>query len=472
MQSKRQSTDRPPLSSSLTEANSRSQTTLSRVGLLVKHLRKRPLLWDTMTTTVWSSLGKGVGFLIPLFIGAWFGVTTETDAFFFAYGIVLFLSGMFSPVVASVMVPYVAELRSAQRDVGELVGKILGFGTVIFGALTLLLVLASKPLMIRFTAFDSDTVRLTHQLLLETSPFVILVIWSGIAEGVLNAYKRFALPAISPMVRGIAVIVVVFLLKNRWGVHSITCGYVVGELLRLVALVLSLRRMKEVRIRLSFGMDPQLRQFLKTSAYQTAGMLAVVFNPLVDKAMASSLAMGSVSVLHYADRINFIPVTVISTGLSITLLSHWSSTFYSSDRKTFATHVWKVVIVVTAITLPVMMILIIFRQPIVNLAFNHGAFDIARLPEISQVWSFYLLGFVPLILGNILGRAHLVMKKTGTLFLVAGTGSVLHILLNYVLMEHYGVRGIAISTAFTSLAVTLILMATFSKEMRSAAKRD
>ena len=93
-------------------------------------IRSRALVWDTITTTGWSTVGKGMGFLVPFFVAAWFGVTAETDAFFFAYGLILFFSMTFAPVVESIIVPYIAEARSNNEDVGKFVGRILGISGI------------------------------------------------------------------------------------------------------------------------------------------------------------------------------------------------------------------------------------------------------------------------------------------------------------------------------------------------------
>ena len=115
------------------------------------NIRNRPLVWDTIKTTFWSVIGRGAGFLIPFFIAAWFGVSEETDAFFFAYGIILFLSGIFAPVVESVIVPYVAEARSNNEDVGKFIGNILSVGS---GSVRELIELVQEGRIIKPLYFD------------------------------------------------------------------------------------------------------------------------------------------------------------------------------------------------------------------------------------------------------------------------------------------------------------------------------
>jgi len=72
---------------------------------------KLALAWDAITTTFWSTLGRSVSVLIPFFIAVWFEVSSETYSFFFSYSLILFLAGIFTPVVQSIIVPCITGLR-------------------------------------------------------------------------------------------------------------------------------------------------------------------------------------------------------------------------------------------------------------------------------------------------------------------------------------------------------------------------
>ena len=76
-----------------------------------RSLQNSTLARDTVTTTAWNFLGRAVGFLTPIFLSAWFGISSETDAFFFGYGLIVFIAGIFPPSIENMTVPYIAEIR-------------------------------------------------------------------------------------------------------------------------------------------------------------------------------------------------------------------------------------------------------------------------------------------------------------------------------------------------------------------------
>ena len=135
-------------------------------------IHKRAVVWDTITTSFWSTLGRFMGFLIPFFIAAWYGVTSETDAFFFVYGLIVFMAGVFSSVVESIIVPYVAELRVKEENIGDFVGGIFLFGGLGLIILTILLFFLCKQILPLVTRFSPDLLKLIYLLLLETSPLI------------------------------------------------------------------------------------------------------------------------------------------------------------------------------------------------------------------------------------------------------------------------------------------------------------
>jgi len=439
---------------------------------ILDKLHSRPLVWDTITTTFFSTIGKAVGFLVPFFIAAWFGITSKTDAFFFAYGVIFFLSGIFASAVESVIVPYVSETSLRKEDVGQFVGNVLAVSGLGLIVLTGILIWTIKPILSVITSFDKQTLSLIFQLILESAPLIILLVWASVLTGSLNAYKKFAFPALSPAIRAVANLTIIFALKDSYGVHSIVLGYVIGETARLIVLFFVIKKYNLFKLSFSFQLTSKIKRFFGTASYQMTGVVAAGLNPFIDKTMASWLGAGNVSILYYADKLYTIPVTFIASGLMVTVLSHWSSQHYSSGQSMLDKKVQQVAKMTGFMIAPLALLLIIFHQPIVTLAFNRGAFDQSKLPEVGQVWICYLLGLTPYMIGSIFVRAFLTLKRTDILMTYGFITLVLKILFNYVLMKFFGLLGIALSTMLIYFFCAFCLRACFLREMKRQYKRE
>ena len=438
---------------------------LQHMGTLPKlwsQISKRPLVRDTIVTTVLSTAGKAVGFLIPFFIAAWFGVTGETDAFFFAYGLVVFLTQIFASVVESIIVPFIAEIKANnEAEIKTFLGSTLMLATGGLALLGIVFLIVAKPLLTVVTRFPPESIELTFLLLAETVPLLVLLVGTSLLSGALNAYRLFWLPATSPAFRALLTLFVIYLFKDKIGVHSIAAGYVVGEGFRFLILSRELFRRGILSFKISNVLNPKLLEFLKITSYQVIGMVAIAFNPIVDKTMASWLGPGYVSILEYADRLYQIPMNLISQGLFVVLLSHWSDDFYQGNEGVFKSRVINTAMAIGGGVVLLSLTFILLRYPLVNLVYGYGKFPRQYLPQVTAVWGLYLIGLAPTIFGLIFARAHMVWKNTRTLMNLGILNCIMHVLLNLILIGPFGIYGLALSTVVTYSLVSIGLYVTF-----------
>lgn len=416
---------------------------------MLNKLKSSQLIKDTITTTALNVIGRGTGFLVPFFIAAWFGISVATDAFFFAYGTILFFAQIFAPTVESLIVPFIADHRSRNTDIGEFVGMI--FGNVIkwLSIFSLLLVFFGYIAIKIFTPFSAPEISLISQLLIETIPLIVLLTITSVFTGTLNAYKIFAVPAIAPAFRAVIIIALIYVLKRPLGIHSIALSYVIGELFRAIILYTLIDRLGLFKLRLSYSITVELKEFFRSSSFQIISMIAMGLSPIINKFMASWLKPGDISILEYADRLYVIPTTFFTSGLIITILSHWSSKYYQ-DKLAIQSSLRKTICYVIPIALLVHILCILLSKYAVQLVYAHNSETMLKLVDIRNVFLCMLFGFVPYILSQIYVRFIIVLKQTHILTISSVLSTFLNIIMNYFLMQRFGIVGIAISTACLS----------------------
>jgi putative peptidoglycan lipid II flippase len=433
---------------------------------LFDKIYQNSLLWDTVTTTGWSTLSRGIGFLIPFFIAAWFGVSVDTDAFFFAYGIIFYFSVIFCPVLQIVIVPYIAEIKSKDGNVGEFIGKIFGFSGISLLFLIGLFILISKPGLRIITNFDADVINLIYQLLLEASPLLILAVWNSILRGSLNAHRKFAFPAISPGFRAVINLSIIYFFKARYGIHSIMAGYVIGELVVLIILMIYIKELKIFTAKeINLKFDRAFQKFLKTTSYQLIGMAVVGLTPLINKTMATWLSIGSVSLLDYAYKLYIIPITFMTTGFMVTLLSHWSIKYYEEDdAANFEKRINKTLRYVISISLILMLVLVLFSQSFVDLAFGRGKFTADKLMEVNSIFLFFLFGLIPYMIARVYVRYFVIIKDTKTYLKIALVRNLATLIFNFIFMKMLGLKGLALSATMVSIVEAGIFSLAFKRK--------
>lgn len=423
----------------------------------------QPLLWDTFKTTLFNAMGKSIGFMVPFFIAAWFGISFETDAFFFAYSLIMFLASIFSQSVETLVVPFIAEARAKGERVDELLGRTLGLCTLGLSGLCFVFLWGMKPTLSYVTRFSPDGQRLIFYILIECLPLVVLLVWTSILAGSLNAYRVFGIPALSPALRAILTLVFIFACKDALGVHAIAVGYVIGEILRLGVLFSVVKYLGLFRIRLSLSWDAKFYEFLKASSYQTVGMSVGLLMPILNRIMASWLGRGNVSILEYAERLFLIFPNFLLLGLITTILSHWSTRYYSGGREQIKREVYRVSKWTAILSLLLTLSVLLVRGRIIEFIYGYGTIPIDKINAIETTFSFFLFGLIFHALHHIFIRAHLVKKNTNIILITALLMSISNIGLNLILMRLVGVAGIALSTTLAYGLSLVILWISFHR---------
>jgi putative peptidoglycan lipid II flippase len=447
-------------------------TKAHRPGKFLCALLSRPLVRDTLTTTILSTFGKAAGFLIPFFIAAWFGISSSTDAFFFSYAIVFFLATTLSAVIETVIVPFISELMATGDDIGDFIGRILINSTVGLTGLLLIVIFFIKPVLsFLMTTFSATQLQMVYNIFLLLCPLAVLIVWTSILSGALNAYKIFSIPALSPAFRAVVTIGSIFSLKNRFGIYSIIIGYLLGEMFRVSILFASIKKFDFFRIRLSFNLERKTVEFFKTSSYQVLSMSLLAFSTIINRTMASWLGPGNISLLEYAERLYLIPGNLIGFGIIVTILSHWSEKFYRQEKdrdEMLEKDVKKTFVIVSILSLAITLFFSFSSSWLIPFVFRHDKFPANGIIILEKVFLFFMAGFVFNSLGLVYIRAYIVQKRTKALFRAAVFTCVVNVILNLVLMRKMGLPGIALSTSITSLLTFLALFKYFHVKSRIA----
>ena len=427
----------------------------------------RGIIRDSISTTAIGVIARIPGFFVPFLIAAWFGISGQTDVFFFSYGIILFLAGIFISSLETITVPFIIEKKTAGEDVGSFIGNILVVSNVLIVTVFLIFLLFARPLLNLITNFDDEGISRVIRILLVTLPFAMFLVSASILKASLNAYKKFAWAAFPGLFQSLGLLTIIFLTKQWLGIYSIVLGYVVGSFLCFCVLLGMLKKAAFFKLRLSFTKSPAFFSFAKIVSFQFGIAILLRFNSIIDRTMASWVDPGSVSILHYAERLHIIPFTLLSLGLLPVLLSHWGNSHYGendSDSRSLFDKITPAISVLSIAGFMIVVILFIMNRPLIELLYNStGRFEASALNQIRLTWLAYLFGLVPQILSLILSQGYLILKKTAFLFKSAVFISLVNVGLNLVFMRTAGVKGIAFATTITHLILFVLFYVNFPK---------
>jgi putative peptidoglycan lipid II flippase len=448
-------------------------------GLLMARSLKRIALVVTYGTLL-SKLG---GLVRQLVIAAAFGVGAAYDAYNYAYvlpGFLLILLGGINGPFHSAMVSVLS--RRPRQEGAQILATLNTMVSAVLLAVTIVLVLAADPLITLVGPGLSPELHQNAVLQLQVmAPMALLAGLIGLGFGSLNAADEFWIPAISPLMSSLALILGVGLLWGQLGASiaspafAIRGGVVlafatlVGALLQWLLQLPALVRQGLARMRLVWDWrHPGVREVWQVMGPATlsSGMLQI--NVFTDLFFASGI-LGAAAGLGYANLLVQTPLGLISNALLVPLLPTFSRLTAPEDREALVARIRQGLMLSTASMLPLGALFVALGQPIVALVYARGAFDQQAVLLVTGLLMAYGVG-MPAYLGrDVLVRVFYALGDGTTPFRLSLAGIGLNVVFDWLLVGgptpwgpqlpfNFGAPGLVLATVAINLITCAALV--------------
>ncbi len=424
------------------------------------------LLKAASTVSLFTLASRVTGLARDQLMAAAFGASALTDAFNVAFRIPNLLRRLFAEgAFSQAFVPLLAATRAADGD--EATHRLVdAVATVLFWALLLTVAVGvvGAPVIVwlmasGLAAFD-DAVFMTRVMF----PYIACMSLVALAAGVLNTWRRFALPAATPVLLNLSWIAAVIWLAPWFAaqgiepIYALAVGVVVGGLLQLALQVPALRRIGMLpKIGLAPGalraawLHPGLRRVLKNMAPALLGVSVAQVSLLINTQIASHLAVGAVSWLTYADRLMEFPSALLGVAIGVVLTPQLSAAQGRGDAAAYTAMLDWGLRLVLLLAAPCAIALIVFAQPLVAVLFHYGRFgaaDVAQTVPAVMGWGVGLLGIVAV---KVLAPGFYARQDVRTPVRIAIVVLVITQLLNLALVPWLGFAALALSIGLGAL---------------------
>lgn len=381
-----------------------------------------------------------LGFARDVVLARGFGASAATDAFFVAFKIPNFLRRLFAEGSFSLaFVPVLAEYRE-RGDRQELKSLIDATAGTLLATLLVITALgvAAAPWVVRVFApgfaADPTQLALASDMLRVTFPYLLFIAVTALAGGILNTLGRFALPALTPALLNVSLIVAALAFSPYFAepVKALAWGVLVAGIVQLaVQLPVLARHGVLPRPRLGFA-HPGVRRILHLMVPTLFGSSVAQINLLLDVLIASLLISGSLTWLYYADRLMEFPLGLFGVALSTVILPSLAGLHARSLVGEFrATLDWAVLLGLV-IGLPAACGLAVLAEAVNITLFHYGAFGMNDVRMAALALMVYCLGLPAFIGVKILAPAYFARQDTRTPVRIAVMALVANMVLNIV----------------------------------------
>ncbi len=435
------------------------------------------LLKSASIVSLLTLASRVTGLVRDLIMASMFGANALTDAFNVAFRIPnlfrrLFAEGAFSQAFVPVLAT--SKTQDGEERTRQLIGNV---ATVLFWVLMLTCVLGvlGAPVLVWLLASGFESGQAHEAAVLMTRwmfPYIGFMSMVALCAGVLNTWKQFAVPAATPVLLNVCMIVAALLLAPWFAaqgiepIYAMAAGVMLGGVLQLGVQLPALKKrgllprigMTPSAIRAAWS-DGGVRRILSLMAPALLGVGVAQVSLMINTQIASYLTPGSVTWLFYADRLMEFPTALLGVALGVVLTPQLASAKAAGDAQRYSNMLdWGLRLVVL-LAVPCAVGLLAFAEPLVATLFHRGALHGNDVSQIALALIGYGAGLLGLVAIKVLAPGYFASQDMKTPVRIAVAVLVLTQIMNVVLVPWLAHAGLALSIGLAALVNACWLLA-------------
>jgi putative peptidoglycan lipid II flippase len=414
-----------------------------------------------------------MGLLREIVVRRYFGVEGPINAFTVAFQVPNLVRALVADTAFSgAFVPVFSELlEKGQRARAWRVASTLFWLLLLgLGGLTALFIVLA-PWIMRPFGYEGEQHDLVIGLSRVLFPIVVLLGLSGVIVGVLNSYEQFAVPALTPILWNLAIIVA--LVAGVPQAHSASAklyvyagGVVAGTLIQVLLPVPWLRG-RDGRLRVAIDVhDPAVKQVFVLMLPVTLGIGLINFNLVVDTFFAARFLDPQLapSAIDAAFRIYMLPQGIFAVAVATVLFPSLSRLAARADMDGFRRTVALGIRQIGFLLIPASALAAVLAVPIVRLLYQRGAFTADETGVVAGALAAFSAGLTFNGAMLMLNRAFFSLQSPWVPTAVALGNLGVNVAMDAALYR-FGVWGIPLATSIVNLAGSAALLAFFLRRV-------
>jgi len=369
-----------------------------------------------------TTLSRVAGLVREIVTAKVFGAGAVNDAFEIAFTLPNMMRRLFAEgAFAQAFVPLLAEYKGQKGEAAthQLINRVATLQLLALLAVTALGVLAAPWLIPLFASgFDQTAGKtlLATQLLQIMFPYLMLISLTSLAGGVMNIWKKFGIPAFTPVLLNACMIA-----ASLWGakyfaqpIHALAWGVLAGGVAQLALQLWPLHKLGMFpRFDLHFR-DEGVRRMLKTMGPAVIGVSIAQISLLINTNYASHFGDGAVSWLRKADRLMELPTALLGVAIGTVILPALGVLRNDKNARGYGELLDYGMRFALIATLPAMAVMVVLATPMVATLFQRGAFGALDATRTGPAVAAYAVGIIALVWIKILAPAFYAQQDTAT----------------------------------------------------------
>ena len=417
------------------------------------------LLRSAATISGLTLLSRITGLIRDILIARTFGASPLTDAFWVAFRIPNLLRRLFAEgAFSQAFVPILGEHKE-QKSPEQVKTLLDHVAMVLFFTLLLVTIIGivGAPLVVWLMATGmrvqgensgfTEAVWMTRVMF----PYILCMSLVAFASGVLNTWKKFAIPAFTPVLLNLAMIFACFFLVGLFAqpIYALAAGVMIGGIAQLSVQWIALAKiglLPSFRHSLKAAwQDPNVRRIIKLMGPAILGVSVAQISILINTNIATWLPSGSVTWLSFADRLMEFPTALLGIAIGTVLLPSLAAANAKEDVQGYSRLLDWGLRLVFLLGLPCVVGLALLSEGLVATLFNYGVFAHKDVLMTQTAVIAYAVGLIGILSVKILAPGFYAKQDIKTPVKIAIFVLISTQILNLIFVPLFAHAGLALS---------------------------
>jgi putative peptidoglycan lipid II flippase len=417
---------------------------------------------NTVIFSILTGLSRVAGLAREIVASSYFATSGAFSAFTIAFQVPNVVRSLFADAaLGAAFVPVFTEMleQGRRKEAFRLASTLFCLILTVLGAITVLFIAGAglvMPLLTGSTFHGLDG--LTTGLARVLFPVVVILGLNGLFVGILNAYDHFTIPALSPLVWNLVILVCLVgsqqVLHGNDQLYGYAVGVLIGTGVQFAMAVPALRRLGfELRLDLSFR-DERVRRVLWLMLPVTIGLGLINFNVLINSTLGTLVSEDAPRAIDAAFRIYMLPQGMFSVAIATVLFPALSRFAARGDLDGLRALLANGMRQVFLLLIPAAAATLALATPITRLIYQHGAFGAHSTHLVSSAlfWFAFSLPFSGVNL--LLTRTFFSLQRPWITTGIAALNLSVNLVVSIALYRPFGIPGIVIGTGVSSATMT------------------
>jgi putative peptidoglycan lipid II flippase len=419
-----------------------------------------------MLLTIFSKI---LGLTRDITLSYFYGASGISDAYLISLTIPGTIFAFIGTGIATTFIPLYSNIENTvnTRSADRFTNNILNLTLLICSCLIVCGALFTNKIVGIFASgFEEETLKLAVTF---TKISLFGIYFSGLAfifTSYLRMKNKFVIPALIGVPLNLFTIISIAA-SSKYSLLLLAVGSIIATASQLLLLIPSAYKSGFRYNPILEISDKNVKRMMFLSMPVILGTSVNEINKLIDRSMASQIAVGGISALNYAHKIDgFIQgifVMSIVTVMYPMIAKMAAENNIRGLKKTLSESISGINLLLVPATIGVM----VFAEPIVLLLFGRGAFDEEAVSMTSNALFYYAIGLMGFGLREVLNRVFFSLQDTKTPMINAVISMVINIILIYILSKYLGIGGLALATSISAIVCTLLLFVNLRKKIGS-----